>query len=155
MSTIETSSGYPTTIAIHPTRGPRVCTTFGDDAETLESRQLRSHYTDCARAIDTQHNVWVDSVGSDADLEDGVEVWYPGQLDVQPTHILTIDGRRVASVLPVGDGCEPCELDANSGLSTRDEWIDGTSPSYSLVDDVLYCNGSIVVGGWSLDPIES
>lgn len=150
---IETSSGYPTSIAMQA-GNPRVATQFGDDAETLESHQLRDHYDDALRAVDREFAVWCKNESDSADLEDGEEVWYPRPLDVQPTHWLMIDGRRIASVLPVGDGCEPEELTSNSGLSTREEWLAGSGPDYSLRDGDLYCNGSLAVGSWELKPIE-
>lgn len=154
ITTIETSSGYPTTIA-RTHSGPRVATQFGADIDTLEAHQLRSHYEDALRAIDATYGVWCKGESDRADADDGEEVWYPRELDEQPTHWLVIDGKRVASVLPVGEGSEPEELTDNSGLATRVEWIDGIAPSYSLSNGALRCNGSHAVGSWSLDAIET
>lgn len=154
ITTIETSSGYPTTIA-RTHSGPRVATQFGADIDTLEARQLRSHYEDALRAIDATYGVWCKNESDRADVDGGEEVWYPRELDEQPTHWLVINGKRVASVLPVGEKCKPEELTDNSGLATRDEWIDGSPTDYSLIDGVLHCNGMLVVGSWSLDAIES
>lgn len=149
---IKTDSEVPTSIRLRDDGTPAVSTKWG--GYEPERRSIASHYEAAMFAIDEQYSVWCGDSDRVDSGEAGEEVWYPKVLDVQPTHILTIDGQRVASVLPVGDGCEPCELDANSGLSTRGEWLEGISPSYSLVDDVLHCNGSIVVGSWTLDPIE-
>ena len=148
-TTIETHSGYTASVAIDAGR-PRVSTVYGDGEIPRHTVSIHQH--ECVEAIERTCGVWCNTSGSVADSEDGSEIWYPRTMDVQPTHWLTVDGSRVP-VLPITDGCEPCDLSDDCGLTTRDEWLSGTGADYSLVDGVLCCNGSPVVGEWSLNPI--
>ncbi len=149
---IKTALDIETSIGLRDDGQPVVSTRWnGYEPTRLESRD---HGDEALAAIDNEYGLWCK--GSDrADAgDDGEEVWYPKLVDQQPTHWLKIDGKRVASVLPVGDGCEPEELIDNSALSTRLEWLEGISPSYSLRDSWLCCHGALVVGSWRIDPIE-
>ena len=152
-TTIETDCGYPTAICLAE-GGPRVSTTYGDGADGASPASKRQHYSDACAAIDHHYSVWCDAESRRADQGegDGEEVWYPRVLDQQPTHWLTVGDARF-SVLPVGEGCEPCDLSEDCGLSTREEWLEGAGADYELRAGVLHCSGSLAVGEWRLDPI--
>lgn len=146
----KTDAGLFTLIGI-ANRKPAVLLDLGEMSAKHTATLMEKHYEQCLDGLDDICDVWCKPYpeGSVA-LGDGKETWWPKLLPVQPTH--KVVGSTSFCVLPVDQDGKPCELGDDCNLVTRDEWVEGAPPRYSLKGKLLHCDGVLLDGKWKIEP---